>query len=74
MGGTRCPKVCLLHMKNNLTVLLIRQGILEILFFGGVGVRDHLTVTLELPIVKGVSKNKNCMLPFHCKPLQEKNT
>jgi hypothetical protein len=31
--------------------------------------RDHLAVALELSVVKGVSENKDCMLPFHCKPL-----
>jgi hypothetical protein len=36
---------------------------------GGVRARDHLAVALELSVVKGVSENKDCMLPFHCKPL-----
>lgn len=31
----------------------------------------YLTVPLELCIVKEVGKNKNCMLTFHCEPLQE---
>jgi hypothetical protein len=62
------------YMWKKMTVHLLRQDILESYSFFRWGARDHLTVTLELPIVKGVSKDKNCMLPFHCEPLKEMNT
>jgi hypothetical protein len=62
-----------MHMLRCYGSLQLRQDLPDnsflFVWLVGVRARDHLAVALELSVVQGVSENKDCMLPFHCKPL-----